>query len=270
MSRPAAVGSAASTDTAVKDSPSAAPSSSSGPRWRATPTTLAPALCTAVAMPRPRPRLAPVTSAVVPARSCSDMPILPGLVGCAPPGWRPPDTDQPEPWESPRAGRSVSSLLAGLKGLGHVLVRLRVGSGDVRDVGLPGAGCGAAGPHAGIVELEQADPVVVGDHEPGRQREPEVGDAVDGAQLGEFLDLDAAGPQPGDLAGQVGHPPGRLGRLLPRAGGALGDHQAAVQVSRYNTLSPHLFLHGRAICGTSLLVPCRDGQGCRPLDVQQA
>src|SRR5215472_1676985 len=227
MSCPAAIGSAASAVTGVKDSPSAARTSSSAARSRATPTTCAPAALRAVAMPRPRPRLAPVTSAVAPARSCSDMPILPGLVCCSPPGWPPPETDQPETWESARSGRSVSSLLAGLKGLGHVLVRRRVGSGDARDVGLPGAGCGAAGPHAGIVELEQADPVVVRVHEPGRQREPEVGDAVDGAQLGEFLDLDAAGPQPGDLAGQVGHPPGRLGRLLPRAGGGLGDHQAA-------------------------------------------
>ena len=48
------------------------------------------------------------------------------------------------------------------------------------------------------------------------------------------------------------------------------DIANASQVNRYNILSPHLFLHGRAICGTSLLVPCRDGQGCRPLGVQQA
>ena len=86
----------------------------------------------------------------------------------------------------------------------------------------------AVGPYTGIFELEQADPVVMGVDEPGRQREPEVGHPVDGAQLGEVLDGDAPGPQLGDLAGQVVHPPGRLGLLVARAGGALGDDQATV------------------------------------------
>jgi hypothetical protein len=105
---------------------------------------------------------------------------------------------------------------------------LRLGSRDVRDVGLRGAGCDAVEPDAGVLELEQPDPVVVRVDEPGRQREADVGDAVDGAQLGQVLELDASGPQPGDLAGQVLHPPGRLGHRLAGPGGALGDHQPAV------------------------------------------
>jgi hypothetical protein len=51
------------------------------------------------------------------------------------------------------------------------------------------------GPGAGVFELEQADPVVVGVDEPGGQREAEVGDAVDGAQPGQLPDRDAAGPR---------------------------------------------------------------------------
>src|SRR5215472_17670689 len=77
MSCPAAIGSAASAVTGVKDSPSAARTSSSAARSRATPTTCAPAALRAVAMPRPKPRLAPVTSAVTPASSLSGMTILP-------------------------------------------------------------------------------------------------------------------------------------------------------------------------------------------------
>ncbi len=42
------------------------------------PDDLAPARLKAMAMPRPKPRLAPVTNAVTPAISCPDMTILPG------------------------------------------------------------------------------------------------------------------------------------------------------------------------------------------------
>src|ERR1022692_244041 len=97
------MGSAASADTGVKDSPSSARSSSSGPRSRATPVTCAPALLKAVAMPRPKPRLAPVTSAVAPSSSLSGITILlrprvsRRFVG------RPTDIDQPDSGESPRA-----------------------------------------------------------------------------------------------------------------------------------------------------------------------
>src|SRR5262245_28792853 len=100
MSCPATVGSAASAGTAVKDPPRWARRSSSGPRSRATPTTRAPALLRAVAMPRPKPRLAPVTSAVAPDISLSGITVLPGLVGSAPLVLRPADTDQPDGRES--------------------------------------------------------------------------------------------------------------------------------------------------------------------------
>src|SRR5580658_9078510 len=76
ISSPATIGSVASADTGVNDSPSSARSSSSAPALRATPTTCAPAPLSAAAMPRPKPRLAPVTSAVTPAISVSDMTIL--------------------------------------------------------------------------------------------------------------------------------------------------------------------------------------------------
>src|SRR5262245_57588894 len=81
MSCPATTGSAASAGTAVKDPPSWARSSSSGPRSRATPTTRAPALARAAAMPRPKPRLAPVTSAAAPDISLSGITVLPGRAG---------------------------------------------------------------------------------------------------------------------------------------------------------------------------------------------
>src|SRR6266699_4590288 len=81
MSCPATTGSAASAGTAVKDSPSWACNSSSGPRSRATPTTFAPALDSAVAMPLPKPRLAPVTSAAAPAISFPGITILRGYCG---------------------------------------------------------------------------------------------------------------------------------------------------------------------------------------------
>jgi hypothetical protein len=76
--------------------------------------------------------------------------------------------------------------------------------------------------------LEQAEPVVVRVDEPGRQREPDIGHAVDGAQLGEVLDLDAACPQLGDLGGEVVHAPAGLGGLIGGPGGALGHDQPAV------------------------------------------
>src|SRR5215211_1603760 len=69
MSRPAVAGSAASAVTAVKLSPSSLLTSSRCAPVRATPTTCAPAADSAAAMPRPNPRLAPVTIAVVPARA---------------------------------------------------------------------------------------------------------------------------------------------------------------------------------------------------------
>src|SRR5215472_4942822 len=104
ISSPAAMGSAASADTAVNDPPSSERRSSSAARSRATPTTCAPARLRAVAMPRPKPRLAPVTSAVAPAISCLDITILQGLVKRRPPPGRPADIDQPGTRESPRAG----------------------------------------------------------------------------------------------------------------------------------------------------------------------
>src|SRR5712672_2546700 len=67
---PATTGSAASATTGVKVPPSCACSSSSRPGSRATPATCAPCLDRATAMARPKPRLAPVTSAVVPESSC--------------------------------------------------------------------------------------------------------------------------------------------------------------------------------------------------------
>src|SRR5262249_58061624 len=57
-----------------------------------------------------------------------------------------------------------------------------------------------------LLELEETDGVVVRVGEPGREREPDVGDAIDGAQLGEVLDLHAPRPQLRDLAGDVVHP----------------------------------------------------------------
>jgi hypothetical protein len=74
-----------------------------------------------------------------------------------------------------------------------------------------------------------ADRVVVGVGEPGGEGEPDVGDAVDGAQLGQVLDLDAARPELGDLGGDVVHVPGGLGRLVGGAGGAMGDDQPATR-----------------------------------------
>src|SRR5215468_9880697 len=108
MSRPATIGSVASAVTGVKDSPSAARTSSSAARSRATPTTRAPAALRAVAMPRPKPRLAPVTSAVAPARSLSDITILQDPGGLpAPFVTRSADIDQPDPEQSPRAGLRI-------------------------------------------------------------------------------------------------------------------------------------------------------------------
>src|SRR5215510_6033110 len=80
----------------------------------------------------------------------------------------------------------------------------------------------------GLFQLEEADRVVVGVGEPGGEREPDVGDAVDSAQSGEILDLDASRPELGDFAGDVVYPPGGLGCLVGGAGGALGDDQPAV------------------------------------------
>jgi hypothetical protein len=50
---------------------------------------------------------------------------------------------------------------------------------------------------------------VVGVGEPGGEREPDVGDAVDGIQAGEILDLDAARPELGDLYSPPAPPAGR-------------------------------------------------------------
>ncbi len=74
-SRPATSGSAASPVTGVKDSPSSARTSASRSRSRATPTTCAPAWISAPAIPRPNPRLAPVTIAVVPLIEVSGMTV---------------------------------------------------------------------------------------------------------------------------------------------------------------------------------------------------
>ena len=75
MSCPASAGSAASPVTGVNDSPSSARTSASWPPSRATPVTRAPALVSAAAMPRPNPRLAPVTMAVAPLISFLGMTI---------------------------------------------------------------------------------------------------------------------------------------------------------------------------------------------------
>src|SRR5882757_2458586 len=64
--------------------------------------------------------------------------------------------------------------------------------------------------------------------EPGGEREPDVGDAVDGVQFGEIIDLDASCPKFGDFGSDVVYTPGGLGRLVGRAGRALSDDQAAV------------------------------------------
>src|ERR1700722_14066207 len=107
MSCPAATGSAASAGTAVNAPPSSARTSSSNARSRATPTTCAPARLKAMATPRPKPRLAPVTSAVTPSISCPDITLLPVFAVSAPSVWRPTDTDQPEARNSPRAGYAL-------------------------------------------------------------------------------------------------------------------------------------------------------------------
>src|SRR5215510_14451498 len=46
-----------------------------------------------------------------------------------------------------------------------------------------------------LFELEEADRVLVRVGEPGREREPDVGDAINRAQLWEILDLDSPRPQ---------------------------------------------------------------------------
>src|SRR5882757_3313946 len=66
---PATTGSAASATTGVSRSPSSLRSASSRSPSRATATTWAPAWCSATATARPKPRLAPVTTAVLPCRS---------------------------------------------------------------------------------------------------------------------------------------------------------------------------------------------------------
>src|SRR5215211_1610965 len=77
-------------------------------------------------------------------------------------------------------------------------------------------------------ELEQANGVSVWVGEPGGVGESDVGDAVDGVQIGQIFDLDAAAAQVCDLGGQVADPPGGFGGRIGRAGAALGDHQSAV------------------------------------------
>src|SRR5215475_4829861 len=79
-----------------------------------------------------------------------------------------------------------------------------------------------------LFELEEADRVLVRVGEPGREREPDVGDAVNGVQIREILDLGAPRPEFGDLAGDAVHAPGGLGGAVGRAGAALGDDQPAV------------------------------------------
>ena len=66
MSRPAVSGAAASAVTPVNESPSSSRNWLSWSLSRATPTTRAPAWLSDMAMLRPKPRLAPVTSAVAP------------------------------------------------------------------------------------------------------------------------------------------------------------------------------------------------------------
>lgn len=94
----------------------------------------APARCKAVAMPRPKPRLAPVTSAVVSASSCSDIVTLPcsrGFRAARTAPYRHRSARHPEsPWVTDRqaaagtaAGRTPRPLdparrpLAGLRGV---------------------------------------------------------------------------------------------------------------------------------------------------------
>src|SRR5262249_10905131 len=79
-----------------------------------------------------------------------------------------------------------------------------------------------------LFELEEAERVVVGVGEPGSEREPNVGYAAGGAELGQVLDVDAARPELGNLGGEVGHPPAGLGRRVGGAGRAFGDDQPAV------------------------------------------
>ena len=60
----------------MNEPPSSAASSASGAGSRATPVTWAPALLSATAMARPKPRLAPVTIAFRPAMSVLVMLVL--------------------------------------------------------------------------------------------------------------------------------------------------------------------------------------------------
>src|SRR5262249_23265861 len=93
---------------------------------------------------------------------------------------------------------------------------------------IPPSSFALPGPAVRLLELEEADRVVVGVGEPGGEREPDVGDAVDSAQSGEILDLDALRLELGVLGGDVVYPPGGLGCLVGGAGDALGDDQPAV------------------------------------------
>src|SRR5215472_7892470 len=82
-SRAGSPGSATSPVSQVSASPSSRCSSSSPPRWRATPTTCAPDSAKATAVARPKPRLAPVTTTVAPWRSTAVISSLPsGWIGC--------------------------------------------------------------------------------------------------------------------------------------------------------------------------------------------
>src|SRR5712692_1036083 len=67
--RASSSGSATSPVSQLSASPSSRCSSSSPPRWRATPTTCAPDSAKATAVARPNPPLAPVTTTVAPLRS---------------------------------------------------------------------------------------------------------------------------------------------------------------------------------------------------------
>src|SRR5262249_62363325 len=98
-------GPAGAARTGVRAPPSSARSPPSAPPSRAPPPTAAPAPSSAAAMPRPNPRLAPVTSAVVPLMSLLGITILPVCCSFPPPVVRRLiDADQPERSESPRAG----------------------------------------------------------------------------------------------------------------------------------------------------------------------
>src|SRR5262245_38849806 len=89
-------------------------------------------------MPRPKPRLAPVTSAVAPASSLSDMTILPGSWLPAPFVTRSADIDQPDPEQSPPAGPRIRDAVSGMPYPGCLAQAAAYSRGRPNDLNRPG------------------------------------------------------------------------------------------------------------------------------------